>query len=49
MTLACPPLAVAVPMVGAPGTSGAMVSDIVELVKPAWVAVLESVPETVKV
>jgi hypothetical protein len=49
VTLACPLAAVAVPIVGAPGTSAAMVSEIAELVKLAWVAVLESVPLTVNV
>ena len=49
MTVAWALPAVAVPMVGAPGTPALMVSVMVALVKLAWVAVLESVPETVKV
>ncbi len=40
---------VAEPMVGAPGRIAATVSEMVLLVKLAWVAVLESVPLTVKV
>lgn len=50
LTLAWPfPFEVAVMPVGAPGTTAAMVSVMEELVKVAWVGVLESVPETVKV
>ncbi len=48
-TIACVLSATAVPMVGAPGTTGAIVSEIVPLVKLSAVGVLESVPDTVKV
>jgi hypothetical protein len=48
-TMACVLSATAVPIVGAPGKTGAIVSEIVPLVKLSAVGVLESVPETVKV
>jgi hypothetical protein len=48
-TVACALPGVAVPIVGAPGSSAAIVSVIVLLKKVACVAVLESVPVTVKV
>ena len=48
-TDALPSPAVAVPMVGAPGAEELTVSERVALVKAAWVAVLASVPFTVKV
>lgn len=49
VTVACESPAVAVPMMGAPARTAPMVSEMVELVKVAWVGVLESVPVTVKV
>jgi len=48
-TAACPFPPVAVPMVGAPGVTAAMVKLMVPLVKLSGVGVLESVPPTVRV
>ena|SRR5579862_818582 len=49
VTVACESPAVAMLMVGAPGTVALIVSEIVALVKLACVAVLLSVPATVNV